>query len=101
MRRVLRVELSDAPANEREHGRHVTPALDGEECGDFERAGARRDGLHAGEGVAAERLELVVGARGEALEAVVDDRDAQLERLQVGEELLALSDGVCSSTYVG
>lgn len=101
MRRVQRIELRHAAAHEREHGRNVPTALDGEVPTNLECTGARCDRLHAGEGVTAERLELVVGAGGEALEPVIDDRDAQLERLEVGEELLALSDGVCSPTGVG
>ncbi|WP_188744729.1 hypothetical protein [Agromyces bauzanensis] len=56
----------------------------------IERAGPVGDGAQAGHGVAPPCLVGVVGAGCEPVEPVVDDREAQLERLHIGEELRAV-----------
>ncbi|MGI9822184.1 hypothetical protein [Agromyces sp. Marseille-Q5079] len=94
VRFVLRIEFGDAAANQSEHRSDVATTRLVEPAGDLESPSSRGDGSHPCDGVAAKRLERVVRTRGEALEAVVDDRDTQFERLNVSEELLPVGRGI-------
>ncbi|WP_130353748.1 hypothetical protein [Agromyces ramosus] len=84
------IQLHDPPSQHGEQRHHVPASVRLQRATRIERAGPVGDGAQADHGVAPPRLVGVVGAGCEPIEPVVDDREAQLECLYVGEELQAV-----------
>ncbi|WP_400996656.1 hypothetical protein [Agromyces sp. GXQ0307] len=90
MHRMPRVHLRHPPLDDGQHRRDMPTTMRVEPPRGLQRAGAIGDRPHARQSVPAELPVRVIRPRRQAIEPVVDDREPELERLHVGEELRAI-----------